>query len=169
VRWVTGVRPGPISGRPGTGLYGGRFNSLRNRPSLRTQDARGPQGTEPRRHYIDVSYDVNPMYCWPVQYNIRMKHIRTHLKKAMGDARKTERGELMEYFCQKLNRSRARDGLPKITMGRMGKMLQNIPTKDLYYIKRVCDDAENFSKKFWYLLHPEKYKKGTDERKSRKS
>ncbi len=44
-------------------------------------------------------------------------------------------------------------------MGRMGKMLEKIPTKDLYYIKKVCDDAPNFSKKFWYLLNPEKYEK----------
>ncbi len=65
----------------------------------------------------------------------------------------------MRYFCQKLNVSREPDGLSPITMGRMGKMLEQIPTKDLYYIKRVCDDAANFSKKFWFLLNPEKYEK----------
>ncbi|OGG80490.1 hypothetical protein A3A39_00200 [Candidatus Kaiserbacteria bacterium RIFCSPLOWO2_01_FULL_54_13] len=88
-----------------------------------------------------------------------MKHIRTHLKRTMAKTRITERGELMRYFCEKLNRSRERDGLPAITMGRMGKTLEKIPTKDLYYLKRVCDDAQNFSKKFWFELNPEKYKK----------
>ena len=78
----------------------------------------------------------------------------------MDQTRKTERGELMQYFCDKLNRTRARDGLSKITMGRMGKMLEKIPTKDLYYIQRVCDDAENFSKKFWWLLNPRKHNDG---------
>lgn len=63
----------------------------------------------------------------------------------------------MEYFCKELNRSRGRDGLPLISMGRMGKIIEKIPTKDLYYLKRVCDDAQNFSKKFWYLLNPGKY------------
>lgn len=87
-----------------------------------------------------------------------MKHIRTHLKHAIAKARMTERGEMMKYFCEKLNRGRLRDGLPPISMGRMGKMLEKIPTKDLYYLKKVCDDAENFSKKFWYLLNPEKYR-----------
>ena len=77
----------------------------------------------------------------------------------MAKTRMTERGELMRYFCGELNTSRAKDGLPPIAMGRMGKMLQEIPTKDLYYMKRVCDDAPNFSKKFWYLLNPEKYEK----------
>ncbi len=86
-----------------------------------------------------------------------MKHIADNLKRVMEKDRSTERGELMQYFCKELNRSRVPDGLPPITMGRMAKLLQVIPTKDLYYLKRVCDDATNFSKKFWYLLNPEKY------------
>ncbi|PIR84057.1 hypothetical protein COU18_01470 [Candidatus Kaiserbacteria bacterium CG10_big_fil_rev_8_21_14_0_10_51_14] len=89
-----------------------------------------------------------------------MKHIGAHLKRSASRARVTERGEFMEYFCAELNRARRRDGLPPITMGRMGKILERIPTKDLYYLKRVCDDASNFSKKFWYMLNPEKYEKG---------
>lgn len=88
-----------------------------------------------------------------------MRHIRTHLKRAIAKARVTERGELMEYFCERLNKARLRDGLQPISMGRMGKTLEKIPTKDLYYLKRVCSDAGNFSKKFWYLLNPEKYEK----------
>ena len=88
-----------------------------------------------------------------------MRHIGTHLKSTMAKARITERGEMMRYFCERLNVSLKRDGLPMISMGRMGKLLQKIPTKDLYYLKRVCDDAQNFSKKFWYELNPEKYKK----------
>jgi hypothetical protein len=92
-------------------------------------------------------------------YNIVMKHIGTQLKRTMSKTRVTERGEMMKYFCEELNRDRRRDGIPPISMGRMGKMLEKIPTKDLYYLKRVCDDAKNFSKKFWYELNPEKYKK----------
>ncbi|OGG77015.1 hypothetical protein A3B35_01545 [Candidatus Kaiserbacteria bacterium RIFCSPLOWO2_01_FULL_54_24] len=88
-----------------------------------------------------------------------MRHIGTHLKHTLAKTRITERGELMRYFCEKLNKSRIGDGLPPIGMGRMGKMLEQIPTKDLYYIKKVCDDSQNFSKKFWYLLNPEKYEK----------
>ena len=86
-----------------------------------------------------------------------MRHIGGHLKRSVTKSRATERGELMRYFCEKLNVSRLRDGLPPIAMGRMGKLLEKIPTKDLYYMKRVCDDAQNFSKKFWYLLNPKKY------------
>jgi hypothetical protein len=60
----------------------------------------------------------------------------------------------MKYFCQELNKTRVPDGLPPVSMGRMGKLLQQIPTKDLYYLKKVCDDASNFGKKFWFEVSP---------------
>ena len=88
-----------------------------------------------------------------------MKHIGTHLKRAESHSRATERGELMKYFMDQLNAGRVTDGLPPLSMGRMGKLLEKIPTKDIYYLKRVCDDAKHFSKKFWYELNPEKYNK----------
>jgi hypothetical protein len=68
----------------------------------------------------------------------------------------------MQYFRERLNASRSRDGLELITMPRMGKILEGIPTKDLYYLKRVCDDAGNFSKKFWWLLDPKKHEENKD-------
>ena len=88
-----------------------------------------------------------------------MKHIGAHLKRTVDTARATERGELMKYFMERLNTGRLEDGLPPLSMGRMGKLLEKIPTKDLYYLKRVCDDAKHFSKKFWYELNPEKFQK----------
>ena len=95
-------------------------------------------------------------------YNGNVKHISTHIQRRASLARATERGELMRYFCERINTARMRDGYPKMSMGRMGKTLEKIPTKDLYYIKKVCDEAENFSKKFWYILNPEKFEKGKD-------
>ena len=91
-----------------------------------------------------------------------MKHISAHIKRRAVTTRLTERGELMRYFCEKLNMTRERDGLAQISMARMGKTLEKIPTKDLYYLKKVCDDAQNFSKKFWYLLNPDKYDKSKE-------
>ena len=91
-----------------------------------------------------------------------MEHIGKHMH--VGPTKKdkaTERGELMQYFMSKLNRSRLRDGLPALTMARMGRVLVAIPTKDLYFLKSVCDDAETrsgsadtFSKKFWWEVKP---------------
>lgn len=87
-----------------------------------------------------------------------MKHIGDFVPKIeKSSVRKTERGELMRYFVTHLNATRARDRLPLITMPRMGKILEGIPTKDLYYLKSVCEKARNFSKKFWWEVDPKKH------------
>lgn len=87
-----------------------------------------------------------------------MDHIGKHLKRAPQDVdKRTERGELFRYFVEQLNSSREKDGIPPLTMGRMGMLLQGIPTKDLYYLKSVCDRASNFSKKFWWEINPKKH------------
>lgn len=72
-------------------------------------------------------------------------------------SRKTERGELMKFFQRHLNYTRARDRLPLISMSRMGKILEGIPTEDLYYLKSVCSRAKHFSKKFWWEIDPKKH------------
>lgn len=72
-------------------------------------------------------------------------------------SRKTERGELMRFFCRHLNYARQQDGLPPITMARMGRILEGIPTPDLYYLQKVCTTAKNFSKKFWWEIDPKKH------------
>ena len=71
--------------------------------------------------------------------------------------RKTERGELMTFFCRHLNHSRKADGHREITMARMGYILEKIPTGDLYYLQSVCTKAKNFSKKFWWEIDPKKH------------
>lgn len=72
-------------------------------------------------------------------------------------SRKTERGELMRFFTRHLNIARASDGHAPISMARMGKILEGIPTGDLYYLQSVCTKAKNFSKKFWYEVDPKKH------------
>jgi hypothetical protein len=69
----------------------------------------------------------------------------------------TERGELMAYFCEKINAGRVGTRFKPVSMARMGRLLERIPTKDLYYLKRVCDDARHFSKKFWWELNAKKH------------
>lgn len=74
-----------------------------------------------------------------------------------GHKRETERGELLRFFQRHLNYSRKQDGLPSITMAHLGYILEKIPTQDLYYLKSVCSQAKNFSKKFWWELDPTKH------------
>ena len=82
---------------------------------------------------------------------------RKAAEEPKGRKRKTERGELLRFFQRHLNYSRKRDGLPPITMAHLGYVLEKIPTKDLYYLKSVCMQAKNFSKKFWWELDPTKH------------
>jgi hypothetical protein len=87
-----------------------------------------------------------------------MDHISSHITiQANNKTRATERGELMQYFMDKLNSTRVRDGLPPLSMARMGRLLQVIPTKDLYYLKSVCEKAPDFSKKFWWEINPKNH------------
>lgn len=74
-----------------------------------------------------------------------------------GKKRLTERGELMRFFLRHLNHSRKQDGLAPMTMAHLGTVLEQIPTADLYYLKSVCSQAKNFSKKFWWELDPSKH------------
>lgn len=74
-----------------------------------------------------------------------------------GRKRQTERGELMRFFQRHLNYSRKHDGLEPLTMARIGAELEGIPTDDLYYLKSVCTQAKNFSKRFWWELDPKKH------------
>lgn len=80
----------------------------------------------------------------------------------------TERGELMEYFRDKLNPGRLKDGFPALTLPRMAKVLQLIPTKDLYYLKSVCEKAPDFSKKFWWEVNPKNHTKEAKEAQKKK-
>jgi len=84
-----------------------------------------------------------------------VKHISSHISGTdKKKERATERGELMRYFMERLNRTRLHDGYPPLNLPRMGRILASIPTKDLYYLKSVCDSASDFSKKFWWEVKP---------------
>lgn len=74
-----------------------------------------------------------------------------------GRHRKTERGELLRFFQRHLNYSRKKDGLEPLTMARLGAELEGIPTADLYYLKSVCSQAKNFSKRFWWEIDPTRH------------
>lgn len=73
------------------------------------------------------------------------------------NSKKTERGELMREFIEHLNPARAEKGYSLLDMPRMGRILQGIPTKDLYFLKSVCEKAPNYSARFWWELDIENH------------
>lgn len=89
----------------------------------------------------------------------RAEYEKKILPAPKGRGKKTERGELMRFFMRHLNHARANDGLSPLTMARMGFILEQIPTADLYYLQSVCSKAKNFSKRFWWEIDPKKHMK----------
>ena len=91
-----------------------------------------------------------------------MEHIGKHMAALSARSKKekaTERGEMMKYFIDRLNPGRVRDGYPPLSLPRMGRLLVAIPTKDLYYLRSVCEQSKDFSKKFWWEINPKKHDK----------
>ena len=89
-----------------------------------------------------------------------MEHIGKHMETLSARSKKekaTERGEMMKFFMERLNPGRVRDGYAPLTLARMGRLLVAIPTKDLYYLKSVCEQSKDFSKKFWWEINPKKH------------
>ena len=66
---------------------------------------------------------------------------------------------MIKYFRERLTPGRVRDGSPPLSLPRMGRLLVAIPTKDLYYLKSVCEQSKDFSKKFWWEINPKKHEK----------
>lgn len=72
-------------------------------------------------------------------------------------ARTTERGELIKEFLACLSPSWDAARFGKLTFPRLAGKLQGVPTKDLYYLKRVCEDSKNYSKRFFWEINPAKH------------
>jgi hypothetical protein len=63
-------------------------------------------------------------------------------QKAPKPKRQTERGDLYDTILSRLNPDRAKKEFPLMAHSRLGYLLTNVPTKDLYALISKCDDAE---------------------------
>lgn len=83
-----------------------------------------------------------------------MESISTKLPKkiVMSPSRDTERGEFLEYFAQKLNAGR-RPKDKEWKLPRVAGKLEGIPTKDLYYLRKKCDEAERNGLPWGAIFH----------------
>lgn len=93
-----------------------------------------------------------------------MEHIQQHLfaPPPIQERKKhaNERGELFDYFLSVLNPARKSAGFPPLTHPRLGKELEQIPTKDLYALvssmKDIARRGGNPSSYFWYAIRPDR-------------
>lgn len=84
---------------------------------------------------------------------------------------KSERGELLREFRERINNARKGTRYPAISMGRMARLLTNpstgksISTQWLHYLMAICKNSNNFSATFFSRLKEEKeaIKKGLKE------
>ena len=71
--------------------------------------------------------------------------------------RDTERGELLKSFLANIQTTCDSKKFGKLTIARLAVKITGIPTKDLYYLKRVCEDSKNYGKRFFYELSENKH------------
>lgn len=67
-------------------------------------------------------------------------------------SRRTERGDLIEQFLNKLNPDRARVGLKPLSFAFISKFFKdrNMDTHEIYCFYKDCERAAHFSKYFWW-------------------
>lgn len=57
--------------------------------------------------------------------------------------RRSERGDLLEYFMQKINTQRIKDGYAPIKVSYIAFRVGHLKRlEDLYYLQSICNDAE---------------------------
>ncbi len=90
-----------------------------------------------------------------------MDHLSTLFGKRQQPAkprRITERGSLFDTILAHLNPPRAKKGLPPIGYKRLGYLLAQVPTKDIYSLISKGDDAQRrgtaWSAVFWLEIKP---------------
>lgn len=71
-----------------------------------------------------------------------MEHAGTLFRIPEKPMRSNERGELLEWFTEQINRGRTDGKYPKMTIPRMAKILQGQDTHTLHYMRSVMRDYE---------------------------
>lgn len=74
-------------------------------------------------------------------------------------SRRSERGDLLDYFLEKINLSRVGTNFKPMTKSGMAYLLSVYTTEQLYHLRFKCDKASNFAKCFWWYSKclPDKY------------
>jgi hypothetical protein len=81
---------------------------------------------------------------------------KTYLEQIKRRAEKTgaksERGELVARFVERINAERKGTKFPQVTAARVNFMLAHLSIKDLYWLLGECEKADSFSKRFFGAL-----------------
>jgi hypothetical protein len=89
-----------------------------------------------------------------------MEHITKSLperRQAPQKTRQTERGNLLDEFLRRIKPTWDAKRFGELTIARIAKKLEGISTKDLYYLKSVCEDSKSYAKRFFWEINPKKH------------
>lgn len=71
-------------------------------------------------------------------------------------SRRTERGDLISYFSEKMNASRIKGGYKPLSLSGWSYKLSIFKTDQLYALRKKCDESVNFGRTFNYYVFPKK-------------
>lgn len=70
--------------------------------------------------------------------------------------KRTERGDLIDFFLERMNSERKKDGRKLYSKSSMAYFLSVYTTEGLYHLRMKCDRAKNFGATFNYYVFPKK-------------
>lgn len=83
-----------------------------------------------------------------------VKDLFNNFRLAPISSRRTERGDLITEFCERVNSERG-DRKP-LTIGGVAYLLSPFNVADLYTMLKKCNEAKSFTATFWYYAKPKK-------------
>jgi hypothetical protein len=66
-------------------------------------------------------------------------------------SRRSERGDLLEYFTNTINKQRIGTKYKQLSISYIGNLLSVYSTGDLYILQKKCNEAKNFSACFFWF------------------
>jgi hypothetical protein len=91
----------------------------------------------------------------PDQYSDTDSYLeRIRRRRAEEKLPRNARDEMLELFVDRINAGNIADGFPEASFGRVAKMLEGIPTGDLYALFQKCQTYRKFGAGLRHELKP---------------
>lgn len=78
----------------------------------------------------------------------------TGYKVSTVKSRRSERGDLIDVFYERMNAERKRQGYKEWTKSSVAYFLSIYTTQQLYFLRMKCENAKNFGATFNYFIFP---------------
>ncbi len=74
------------------------------------------------------------------------------IKRTPVKAVRSERAELIGYFLQRLNQRQLSEQKRPYHVRQIAVKLAHLSVKDLYFLRSICEDSDNWYRTFWGSL-----------------